>query len=92
MKINKLRGKVIASDIFSNINKKYDIILANPPYVPEKRKLAKSLSFEPEKALFAGSDGLYYIRKVLEQAQDYLKTSGTLYMEFDSGQKKEIEK
>ncbi len=92
LKVNDLKGKVIKSDIFSNIKKKYDFILANPPYVPIGRKLDKSLSFEPSKALFAGKDGLLFIRKFLKEVDNYLKKEGVFYLEFDSFQKKEIEK
>lgn len=92
LKINKVKGKVISSDIFSNIKKSYDFILANPPYVPSNRKLSKSISFEPKKAIYAGKDGLLYIRKFLKQAENHLKPQGVIYLEFDSGQKKEIEK
>ncbi len=92
LKINKLKAKVIQSDIFSCINKKYDFILANPPYIPLNRKLDKSLFFEPKKALYGGKDGLFYIKKFLKQAKNYLKEYGVIYMEFDSCQKKEIEK
>ncbi len=92
LKINRLKGRVIFSDIFSGIDKRYDFILANPPYIPTWRRLAKSLSFEPGRSLYGGQDGLFYIRKFLEQASLYLKSSGVIYLEFDSGQKKEIER
>ncbi|MDD5606388.1 MAG: HemK family protein methyltransferase [Candidatus Pacebacteria bacterium] len=90
LKINNLRAKVIQSDIFSKITKKYDFILANPPYIPCSRKLAKSISYEPKQALYAGKDGLFYIKKFLKQASCYLKSSGVIYLEFDSCQKKGI--
>ncbi len=102
-KIDKKRYKVIRSDIFRSINKKYDFILANPPYIPKtrKNKLPKSvINFEPKQALFGGTDGLYFIRKFLKEARNYLQPASTeasargpkIFMEFDSAQKKEIEK
>ncbi len=93
-KIDKKRYKIIQSDIFSNIKGKYDFILANPPYIPikNKNKIHKStLKYEPSNALFGGKDGLYFIKKFLKQAKDYLKENGIIYMEFDSLQKKSIE-
>lgn len=93
LKINKLRGKVLQSDIFSNVTGKYDFILANPPYVPSGRKLAKGVAaFEPKEALYAGADGLVLIKKFLREAPKHLKSGGTLYIEHDNGQKKELEK
>jgi release factor glutamine methyltransferase len=56
----------------SNISRKYDLILSNPPYIPykNKNKLAKELSFEPALALFAKTKGLQFyiaINKILKK-------------------------
>lgn len=88
-------GCVYQSDIFSNLkNKKYDFIVANPPYIAKNRKnkVEKSvLKYEPSKALFAGDDGLLIIKKFLREARNYLTSQGSVWLEFDSFQKKEIE-
>jgi len=85
------------SDLFSKlqVTKKYDFIFANPPYVAENRKneVQKSvLDFESKKALFAGSDGLLFIKKFLKDAKSHLKKGGKIYLEFDPRQKDEIKK
>jgi release factor glutamine methyltransferase len=72
----------------------FDIIFANPPYVPTKRqKVQKSVKdWEPKEALFAGVDGLVVIKKFLKQAQGHLNPAGRIYLEFGYGQKTKIEK
>lgn len=97
LKINDIKGgfRIIKSDVFSKIQGKYDYIIANPPYIAEKRisKVQDSvLKYEPKHALLAGKDGLLYINKFLKQARRYLNKKGKIFLEFDSFQKKEIEK
>ncbi len=90
----KNRCKVVASDIFSGVRGKFDYIFANPPYIPKtkKPKIQKSvLDYEPHGALFGGEDGLFFIKKFLKQAPEFLKENGKIYLEFDSFQKKQIE-
>jgi release factor glutamine methyltransferase len=97
LKINKISSKrynIFQSDIFSNLKNKYDVIVANPPYISLKRreKVEKQvLKYEPKKSLFGGKDGLFFIRKFLKKAKNYLNLNGEIWLEFDSFQKKDIE-
>ena len=88
-------GMVVRSDIFAGLGQQeFDYIFANPPYIPTKNKnlVQKSvLENEPHQALFAGEDGLFYIKKFLKQAKNYLNKNGVIFMEFDPPQKIEIE-
>jgi release factor glutamine methyltransferase len=88
------RYDIFKTNIFSGISKKYDYILANPPYVAEKRMNdvgVDVIAFEPKIALFSGMDGMSAIRVFLDEAKNYLKVSGIIFLEFDPQQKKEIE-
>ena len=94
-KIKSSRYKIIRSDIFSNVKNKYDLILANPPYISTKRshKIQKEvLKYEPHLALFAGESGLDIITEFLNTARFHLNKTGQIWMEFDSFQKNKIEK
>ena len=94
-KIQKSRYRILRSNLFKKLkDKKYDFILANPPYVAESRifEVQKSvLEKEPGLALFGGRDGMKYIKRFLSGGKDYLKKGGTFYLEFDPGQKEKIE-
>lgn len=94
-KVSSDRYQLVQSDIFSHVKGRYDVIFANPPYLATTRKrfIQQSvLDWEPRGALFAGKDGLLYIRKFLQSAKKYLNLGGTIYMEFDSFQKGAIAK
>lgn len=84
------RYRVLRSDVFSAIIGRYDVIFANPPYVAERTaaaRLAPSVrEFEPHRALFAGADGLDYVRAVLADVSRFLEPRGFLAMEFDDTQ------
>jgi len=92
-KISKRRFAVVCSDIFDGISRKYNYIFANPPYIAKKRGKSVQtsvLKYEPQGALFAGKDGLKYIKEFLKEAKHHLLQNGRIYLEFDSPQKKEI--
>ena len=93
--IDPKRYEVIQADVFSGVQGKYDYIFANPPYIAESRRdkvQASVVQHEPQEALFAGKDGLDVISPFLSQAKDFLNTDGAIYLEFDSFQKRAIEK
>lgn len=95
LKLNKIknRAKVFESDIFSKVKGKYDYIFANPPYIPAKRKLPKSvIDWEPKEALFGATKGLFFVEKFLKQAKKHLMKDGVIYLEFDTSQKSAINK
>jgi release factor glutamine methyltransferase len=66
----------------------FDAVTANPPYIAltQKDELPPSVLREPHQALFGGSDGLDFIRPILQQAPAALKPGGLLAMEIGFGQ------
>ena len=84
----------IESDLFKNLPKeKYDIIVSNPPYIKKDiiKKLDKEVQREPKIALDGGYDGLDFYRKIIGQADEYLKFHGYLCFEIGYDQKEEVE-
>lgn len=78
------RVQLIRSDLFKDLpRKKYDLIIANPPYVAvdSMEDLPAEYHNEPEKALLAGEDGLDYILPILSRAAEFLTAEGVLIME-----------
>ncbi len=86
------RTSVVMSNIFSHIGDTYDLIVANPPYIPleQKESALPELSFEPPEALYAKQHGLELIYQFLTDAPKHLREGGTIYMEFNEGQETDI--
>ena len=79
----------IHSDLFSAFNdKKYDIIVSNPPYVDadDIQGMSDEFHHEPELGLSSGSDGLYCTRQILKQAAQHLTDEGILVLEVGNSQ------
>ena len=77
------------SDMFSEVNETFDIIVSNPPYIQtdEIKTLQNSVkNFEPILALDGGKDGLKFYKIIAENAQNYLKENAKLYLEIGYNQ------
>ena len=79
-------------DPFKNRESKLDLVISNPPYIPEDiyKKLPKEVkNFEPKIALLGGEDGLFHIREIIHNAPKYLSKNGWLVIEnhFDQGER-----
>jgi release factor glutamine methyltransferase len=67
----------------------FDMIVSNPPYVPETDRASLSVEVrdhEPELALFAGNDGLAVYRELVPQAHAVLVRGGFVALEVGCGQ------
>jgi release factor glutamine methyltransferase len=82
------RVRVFEGDLFGALPERarYDAVVANPPYVPEKdraRLAPEILGHEPHQALFADEGGLAVIRRIVAGAGDWLAPKGFLGIEID---------
>jgi release factor glutamine methyltransferase len=79
------------SDVLEGV--KCDVVVANPPYVPDSQPLPKDVAnFEPAIALFGGSDGLELPQRFIIAAARLLKTGGLLAIEHTETQGEAIAK
>lgn len=81
----------LQSDLFEKVEGKFEIIVSNPPYIAsaEVEKLMPEVrDHEPRMALDGTEDGLYFYRRIIEEAGKHLVSSGMLFFEigYDQGQ------
>lgn len=89
-RFNNANVTFIQSDLFTNVTGRYDIIVSNPPYIrtDEIPKLMEEVkSHEPVMALDGMEDGLYFYKKICNEASDYLNDNGKIFFEigYDQG-------
>lgn len=87
------RVSFLQSDLFHGVTGRFDLIVSNPPYVrsPDLEFLMEDVrDHEPLLALDGGSDGLYFFRRIIREAGNYLVSGGRLYLECGAGQAGEI--
>ena len=81
------------ADVLSAVDATFDLIVSNPPYVPEIDRPAlqpEVVEYEPGNALFGGPDGLAVVRRVVNAAAASLAPSGWLLVEFGLGQADQV--
>ncbi|MEI8143040.1 MAG: peptide chain release factor N(5)-glutamine methyltransferase [Candidatus Berkelbacteria bacterium] len=94
-KIHQIKNiKFIHSDLFSNrfLHKKFDLIIANLPYVPKDLKTMDELRYEPSGAIFADDNGSDIIKKFLDQVPNYLSNNSTILIELDPRNAQEVQR
>jgi ribosomal protein L3 glutamine methyltransferase len=88
------RVRLIESDLFAKLpDQRYDLIVCNPPYVPDAsmQRLPQEYQHEPDLALAGGSDGMKVIKRLLREARGHLKRGGLLVVEV-GGERATVEK
>ncbi len=90
---NKANVVLVKSDLFENIKGKFNLITANPPYVPrnELGSLQREVrDFEPKIALDGGKDGLDFYRRIAEKVNKYVVRGGMLIVECGEDQARDV--
>lgn len=90
------RVKFIKSDLLQEVineEKKYDLLVSNPPYIKEEvidTLMDDVKKYEPHTALSGGDDGLYFYRKIVDDSDKILKENGILAFEIGHDQGEEV--
>ena len=90
-----IEAEFIHSDLFSELNGKWDIIVSNPPYIrsdviPTLSKEVKD--HDPMLALDGMEDGLFFYRKIVEKSVEYINNGGWLMFEIGHDQGNDVKK
>lgn len=82
------RVRFVPGNLLENLTERFDLIVANLPYVAMKDRssLSREVLHDPEVALFAGERGDELIRQLIEQAPAHLQPGGWLALEIGNGQ------
>ncbi len=86
----RTRVRLVRSDLFEGLGqRRYDLIVTNPPYVGARamRALPREYRHEPRLALAGGADGLALVRRILRQAGAHLAPRGLLVCEVGGGRR-----
>lgn len=87
-------AEVEKGDIFESAfsDRKYDIIVSNPPYIPqaEMDEISPETKFEPETALLAGDEGMQFYKSITENYKNSLKENGVIAFEVGINQSERV--
>ncbi len=83
------RIRLLRSDLFEDLEERYDLIVSNPPYVstPSMRRLPPEYRYEPGLALAGGANGLQFVLRILAGAPARLNAGGLLVCEIGENRK-----
>jgi len=81
--LKKKKFKAIKSNLFSNIKEKFDLVIFNPPYLPEDK-------YDKEKDTTGGKKGYETILRFLKQAKEHLRENGAILLLYSSFSKPRV--
>lgn len=90
--LNNTEINFINQSMVDSLNNNYDIIISNPPYIPYDGFVEdKVKNNEPNLALFASDNGLYFYKEILNKHLDNLNSPGIMAFEIGDNQKELLE-
>lgn len=81
---------IIESDLFKNIQGKFDIIISNPPYVMTNEPLPKDVLYEPHLALYSGPKGIDHIEEIFKNIKSHLNNKYLIALEINEKSETDI--
>ena len=92
-KMNKVKINFILKDVFKfNLINNYDIIISNPPYIPENSNVSDNIKYEPQEAIFVKGDPLTFYDQILKISQKCLNEKHLIAFEIDEDYGKDMVK
>ncbi len=88
------RFRVVSTDLFENVEGRFDLILSNPPYIKSgviDTLMPEVRDNEPRLALDGMEDGLYFYRIIVSQARKYIKDEGYVVFEIGNDQAEDVQ-
>lgn len=90
-KLNNVEINFIHGDMLKPLNKKYVCIISNPPYIAYDEEVMDIVkNNEPNLALYADNDGLYFYEEILKNCKKYLKDKYYIFFEIGYSQGERI--
>ncbi|MCQ9333161.1 peptide chain release factor N(5)-glutamine methyltransferase [Corynebacterium phoceense] len=81
--VTLIQGDVTDLEILAELNGSVDLLVTNPPYVPETDDLEPEVYADPHEAVFSGTDGMTLIRQMVPTVSRLLKPRGRVGIEHD---------